>query len=192
MTHAVITVTELAQKLTDGAKLCIVDCRFDPMNPAAGQQAYLAGHIPGAHYAHLENDLSAADKTTGGRHPIPSPEEFTIRQAWLFDPEMMAYNAGWPLSYAGYNPATGCIDWPEGAWPAFEARLARPASEQGYYFVQEDETSEFLGHVHYELHSDGTAHIGLNVIPARRGTGLGMRFMNHLLERIWQDTEGVC
>ena len=52
MTHAVITVTELAQKLTDGAKLCIVDCRFDPMNPAAGQQAYLAGHIPGAHYAH--------------------------------------------------------------------------------------------------------------------------------------------
>lgn len=123
---------------------------------------------------------------------VPSPEEFTIRQAWLLDPEMMAYNAGWPISYAGYNPATGCIDWPEGAWPAFEARLARPASEQGYYFVQEDETSEFLGHVHYELHSDGTAHIGLNVIPARRGTGLGMRFMNHLLERIWQDTEAAA
>lgn len=75
---------------------------------------------------------------------------------------------------------------------AFEARLARPASEQGYYFVQEDETSEFLGHVHYELHSDGTAHIGLNVIPARRGTGLGMRFMNDLLERIWQDTEAAA
>jgi len=40
--------------------------------------------------------------------------------------------------------------------------------------------------------SDGTAHIGLNVIPARRGTGLGMRFMNHLLERIWQDTEAAA
>lgn len=104
----------------------------------------------------------------------------------------MAYNAGWPISYAGYDPATGYIDWPAGAWPAFEARLARPASEQGYYFVQEDETSEFLGHVHYELHSDGTAHIGLNVIPARRGTGLGMRFMNHLLERILQDTEAAA
>lgn len=71
-------------------------------------------------------------------------------------------------------------------------RGSRPASEQGYYFVQEDETSEFLGHVHYELHSDGTAHIGLNVIPARRGTGLGMRFMNDLLERIWQDTEAAA
>ena len=58
---------------------------------------------------------------------------------------MMAYNAGWQISHAGYDPGTGCIDWPEGAWPAFEARLARPASEQGYYFVQEDETSEFLG-----------------------------------------------
>lgn len=97
MTHAVITVTELAQKLTDGAKLCIVDCRFDPMNPAAGQQAYLAGHIPGAHYAHLENDLSAADKTTGGRHPIPSPEEFTglmARYGVDADTLLVCYDAG--------------------------------------------------------------------------------------------------
>ena len=34
---------------------------------------------------------------------VPSPEEFTIRQAWLFDPEMMAYNAGWPLAVSSVS-----------------------------------------------------------------------------------------
>lgn len=97
MTHAVITVAELAEKIADGAKLSIVDCRFDPMNPAAGQQAYLAGHLPGAHYAHLEKDLSAADKTTGGRHPIPSQAEFTAllsRFGVDTDTLLVCYDAG--------------------------------------------------------------------------------------------------
>lgn len=97
MTHAVIAVAELAEKIADGAKLSIVDCRFDPLNPAAGQQAYLAGHLPGAHYAHLEKDLSAADKTTGGRHPIPSPEEFTAllsRFGVDADTLLVCYDAG--------------------------------------------------------------------------------------------------
>ena len=87
----------------------------------------------------------------------------------------------------GYDADTGCIGWPETAWPAFEERLAKPASEQGYY-VQEVETGEFLGHVHYEVDSEGAAHIGLNVIPGRRGNGLGQLFLRLLLERVWADT----
>jgi thiosulfate/3-mercaptopyruvate sulfurtransferase len=97
MTHALLTVAELAEKIADGAKLSIVDCRFDPMNPAAGQQAYLAGHIAGAHYAHLEHDLSAADKTTGGRHPIPTQSEFTAllgRYGVDADTLLVCYDAG--------------------------------------------------------------------------------------------------
>ncbi|MHB1009633.1 MAG: GNAT family N-acetyltransferase [Propionibacteriaceae bacterium] len=79
------------------------------------------------------------------------------------------------------------MGWPETAWPAFEERLAKPASEQGYY-VQEVETGEFLGHVHYEVDSEGAAHIGLNVIPGRRRNGLGQLFLRLLLERVWADT----
>ena len=106
----------------------------------------------------------------------------------MLDPEMMSYNAGWPISHAGYDPTTGCIDWPEQDWPAFERRLAMPASKQGYFYVEDDRTGEFLGHVHYQVDLDGTAHIGLNVIPSRRGTGLGTRFLQLLLERVWRDT----
>jgi RimJ/RimL family protein N-acetyltransferase len=104
---------------------------------------------------------------------------------------MMSYNAGWPISHPGYDPTTGCIDWPEQDWPAFERRLAMPASEQGYFYVQDDQTGEFLGHIHYQVDPDGTAHIGLNVIPSQRGNGLGTRFMDLLLERVWRDTRAT-
>lgn len=69
----------------------------------------------------------------------------------MLDPEMMSYNAGWPISYVGYDPTTGCIDWPEPEWPAFEHRLAAPSSDQGYFYVQDDQSGEFLGHVHYQV-----------------------------------------
>jgi thiosulfate/3-mercaptopyruvate sulfurtransferase len=50
----------------------IIDCRFSLDNPDRGYQDYLTGHIPGALYAHLNDDLSSPvipDKT--GRHPLP-------------------------------------------------------------------------------------------------------------------------
>lgn len=106
----------------------------------------------------------------------------------MVDPDMMSYNAGWQISFRGYDADTGCIDWPETAWLAFEARLAMPASQRGYYYVQDLETGEFLGHVHYEVDSAGAAHIGLNVIPSRRGKGLGQLFLKLLLERVWLET----
>ena len=120
---------------------------------------------------------------------VPSLEEFAVRRGWLLDPEMMSFNAGWQITHAGYDPISGCVDWPAEEWPAFERRLAMPASEQGYFYVQDGEAGEFLGHVHYEADGHGVAHIGLNVIPERRRNGLGAQFMSLLLERIWADTD---
>lgn len=73
----VISVTELARRIADGDKVAVADCRFDPFAPEAGAAAYAQGHIPGAHYLHLDNDLAGPPGETGGRHPIPSPEDFT-------------------------------------------------------------------------------------------------------------------
>lgn len=67
---------------------------------------------------------------------VPSRSELGVRQQWLSDPETMAYNAGWDVRYAGYDPTTGCIDWPESEWSEFEARLRLPATRQGYYYVR--------------------------------------------------------
>jgi thiosulfate/3-mercaptopyruvate sulfurtransferase len=51
----------------------VLDCRFDLAVPAAGWEAYLRGHIPGARYLHLSRDLSAPVSAASGRHPLPDP-----------------------------------------------------------------------------------------------------------------------
>lgn len=103
---------------------------------------------------------------------------------------MMAFNADWDVNYPGYDRATGCIDWPESRWPAFEARLELPARRQGYFQVLDTDTDTFVGHAHYEV-EEGTASIGINVVPSRRGRGLGVRVLELLVERIWRDTDAI-
>jgi thiosulfate/3-mercaptopyruvate sulfurtransferase len=52
-----------------------VDCRWALDDPSFGRRAYLEGHIPGAAFLDVERDL-AAPSGPGGRHPLPSAEEF--------------------------------------------------------------------------------------------------------------------
>lgn len=49
----------------------IFDCRFSLVDVTAGQKAYRQGHIPGARYADLNQDLSAPVQSYTGRHPLP-------------------------------------------------------------------------------------------------------------------------
>jgi thiosulfate/3-mercaptopyruvate sulfurtransferase len=53
----------------------LVDVRWY-LDGRSGQDAHLAGHIPGAVWADLDTDLSAPPSVDGGRHPVPSPEAF--------------------------------------------------------------------------------------------------------------------
>ena len=50
----------------------IVDCRFDLKDTSWGIDAYRKGHIPGAVYASLKDDLSGPLAGSGGRHPLPA------------------------------------------------------------------------------------------------------------------------
>jgi thiosulfate/3-mercaptopyruvate sulfurtransferase len=71
------------QELLGKPGLAIIDCRFDLMKPEAGRQAYLTAHIPGAHYADLNQDLSAPIGPETGRHPLPAPDAFATRLEFL-------------------------------------------------------------------------------------------------------------
>src|SRR5687768_1679581 len=54
----------------------VVDCRFTLTDPPSGRKAYERGHIPGARYAHLDDDLARAPGPVDGRHPLPEPTVF--------------------------------------------------------------------------------------------------------------------
>ncbi len=73
----IITVSELISELGD-PDLVIVDCRFSLEDTEQGRRNYLNSHIPGAVYAHLDEDLSSpVIPGKSGRHPLPSLEIFT-------------------------------------------------------------------------------------------------------------------
>jgi thiosulfate/3-mercaptopyruvate sulfurtransferase len=52
-----------------------VDCRWELGKPGRGRELYLQGHVPGAAFLDVERDLSAPPGP-GGRHPLPSQEQF--------------------------------------------------------------------------------------------------------------------
>jgi thiosulfate/3-mercaptopyruvate sulfurtransferase len=53
-----------------------VDCRWELGNAGRGRELYLAGHIPGASFLDVDEDLSDVSVPNAGRHPLPSAERF--------------------------------------------------------------------------------------------------------------------
>jgi thiosulfate/3-mercaptopyruvate sulfurtransferase len=92
----------------------VVDCRFNLTEPEAGRAAYDRGHIPGARYAHLDNDLSRRPLASEGRHPLPDRERFAATLgSWGIGREdnVVAYDEGsgavaarlwWMLGWVGH------------------------------------------------------------------------------------------
>ncbi|MFW5973107.1 MAG: sulfurtransferase [Bacteroidota bacterium] len=134
-----VDVSALALRLGD-PDWCIVDCRFSLADPEAGRRAYREAHIPGAVYAHLDEDLSGAiipGRT--GRHPLPSIDVAAARlsemgidgrvQVVVYDDAAGAIAARlwWMLRWLGHD-AVAVLD---GGWKAWLAddRPVRGGSE---------------------------------------------------------------
>ena len=69
--QVLITATELAALIEAGDPLTILDVRWHLDDPD-GRAAYLQGHLPGAVYVSLEDELSDHSIAGRGRHPLPS------------------------------------------------------------------------------------------------------------------------
>jgi thiosulfate/3-mercaptopyruvate sulfurtransferase len=114
MYTTLISPAELIPHIGD-PKWVIVDCRFDLASPAWGEEQYLAGHIPGARYAHLDRDLSGEKTGGNGRHPLPSIEQMAERfgamgigadtQVVAYDQDsgMYAARLWWMLRFMGHD-----------------------------------------------------------------------------------------
>ena len=77
-----ISATALHARLQE-PNLVLLDCRFALEDPSYGARSHAEGHLPGAHFADLERDLSApVVKGVTGRHPLPDPQNQT--PAWSF------------------------------------------------------------------------------------------------------------
>jgi len=131
MHDTLVSTADLHARLDDPdwPEWVAVDCRFDLGDPQAGRRRYLAGHVPGARYAHLDDDLSDRSGGGGGRHPLPAPDRLRALfgrlgvdarvQVVAYDDAggAMAARLWWLLRYMGHD-AAAVLD---GGWPAWEA-----------------------------------------------------------------------
>jgi thiosulfate/3-mercaptopyruvate sulfurtransferase len=69
--QVLITAAELSDLIRAGDPVTILDVRWRLDRPD-GRPAYLQGHVPGAVYVSLEDELSDHTVTGRGRHPLPS------------------------------------------------------------------------------------------------------------------------
>ncbi len=93
--NLLVGVERLSRHLHD-ASWCIVDVRHDLFELDAGIRAYRAGHIPGAVFAHLDNDLSGRKTGSNGRHPLPRRDDLVEAfRVWGIngDTQIVAYDA---------------------------------------------------------------------------------------------------
>lgn len=148
-----MSIKKLTSLLGD-KRLIVLDCRFQlvstPQDPHAGYSAYLAQHIPNAHYVDLNRDMSSAvvaDVT--GRHPLPSPTQLqTLFNAvgLADDSIVVCYDASggafavrmwWLLQWCGFS-STALLDGGWQAWLAANGAVSQdiPAALQGTFQLQ--------------------------------------------------------
>ncbi|ASB91187.1 sulfurtransferase [Bacillus sonorensis] len=113
---AIVSPEWVSQRLTeDPDRTVIVDVRFHLTKPEEGREAYLKGHLPGAVYIDLEQDLSGDAGKHGGRHPLPAPEHMSKKlgavgidhrtTVVVYDAHggMFAARFWWQLRYLGHD-----------------------------------------------------------------------------------------
>ena len=171
MSRTLVSAAELAAHLSSWRAF---DCRHDLLKPALGEAQYRESHIPGALFADMDRDLSAAKDGTNGRHPLPDRGAFL---AWLgqqgvkptdqvvcYDQSngVMASRLWWMLRSIGHE-AVAVLDGGFARWQA----EGRPVSAA----IPRPEHSSYRVHRWDDMHVDAAfveRHLGkLLLVDAR-------------------------
>ena len=158
-----VTVEELAAH----PEWRVFDCRHDLKNTEYGRQAYARGHIPGALFLHLDEDLSGAANGSNGRHPLPGIDAFARRmsdcgvdastQVVAYDNEggIFAARLWWMLRWLGHE-RVAVLDGGLAGWKrskrALEVNAVAVAARQ--FTPQPQELTVDVGRVLADLGSE--------------------------------------
>ncbi|CAL9415751.1 sulfurtransferase [Streptomyces sp. enrichment culture] len=143
--NAIISASELASELTGGNPPVLLDVRWQLSTaraagepPFDGRAAYLAGHLPGAVFVDLDEELASAPGGRG-RHPLPDLAVFgaAMRRAGVSaGTPVVVYDGGmgwgaarawWLLRWTGH-PDVRVLDGGLPSWEGpSETSVPRPA-----------------------------------------------------------------
>jgi thiosulfate/3-mercaptopyruvate sulfurtransferase len=152
-----------AEEISARENAVIFDCRFSLADSGAGEALYRQGHIPGAHYLHLERHMSSSVLQHGGRHPLPEPAGFIALLALYgvgseteviaYDDNRLAYAARlwWLMKSLGFRPPA-LLSGGYQAWldAGGKAETAIPAANADASVAQGIESVSYSGHCDIE------------------------------------------
>ncbi|PZO08245.1 MAG: sulfurtransferase [Leptolyngbya foveolarum] len=162
----------------DDPGVVVIDVRFSLANPELGRSQYQAGHIPGAYYLDLNEDLSGTVKQHGGRHPLPDWPVFVEKlnqiginsalptRVVIYDGSRFAFASRlwWMLRYLGHEEVA-ILDGGIQAWESAGRSLSKdlPAQQKGSFEprLQKDWTVDIRT---VRQRKDG---LGVTVVDAR-------------------------
>jgi thiosulfate/3-mercaptopyruvate sulfurtransferase len=122
-----VSAPQLRELMGSGDNVVVLDTSFDLVDLGAGERSHAEAHLPGAHYLHLERDLSGPKTGRNGRHPLPTREAFAATagrvgvtpdtQVIVYDRQgaMFAARAWWMLRWLGHE-AVALLDGGLAAW----------------------------------------------------------------------------
>lgn len=135
----------------------VVDARYVLSDMNAGRDAYAEGHLPGAYYLHLSQDLSSPKREdgSGGRHPLPEPGVLADKLGSIGidnDTPVVAYDDQggamasrllWLLQWTGHAGEAVLLDGGYAGWisAGYLVTTEVPAAVEGVVYtprVQED------------------------------------------------------
>lgn len=124
---------------------------------------------------------------------VPCLDELNFRQLMMADPDTMSYNAGWDVSYPGYHPDTGCIDFPESEWADWYDYFIGHEPERYFAYIRRTSDGAFLGEVnfHYTPEKDWW-DMGIVIHAPYRGMGYAVPALRLMLKHAFEKCGITC
>jgi thiosulfate/3-mercaptopyruvate sulfurtransferase len=142
-TQAIVTPQWVSERLLSQTPPKLLDVTSSLGDLDFGQRTYRAGHIPGAHFVHLDYALSdLRQKAHLGRHPLPQAADFAATldscgiqrhdAVMCYDQDSGAYaaRAWWLLKAAGFSQVM-VLDGGFAAWRALSLPIDQDSQGLG-------------------------------------------------------------
>lgn len=148
--NPLISADELAEILDH---VRVIDMRWSLADPGGGRRGYEAGHIPGAAFLDMDEEITGDDGL--GRHPLPTREQFeeAMRNAGVWkDTRVVVYDDGggsaagrlWWLLRAYGHPNVSLLDGGLQAWSG-DLETGTRTYERGDFEAEELDRSMLVG-----------------------------------------------
>ncbi len=101
---------------------------------------------------------------------VPKLDDYWYEEKLLADAETMNYNAGYEVTYDGYDYNTGCIKFPKDKW--YDKYQKRKSRNEYFAYIKNNLNNEYVGYVYYHYDKE-LKHYDCGILIEAKYCGMG-------------------